>query len=270
MPFHTTPDGGELYYSVYSDGPVPMLILHGLSQSHTTFRSLAEQLGSDFKIYSCDLPGHGQSYRPDQYQNETLIADIVSVLRNVIGRRTVVYGHSLGSLVAAGLAGEAADLVSKLILSDPPLVVWDEARWRDSIISSYFGWARKTLNAGFPVEKIIPMLQAAFPHRAADILKDQAEALTQLDIAILDALFDDELATSDEVLALFERIHCPTLLLQADPRILAAANDADIAEIQARIPEARHVKFAGADHDLHLWKQDRVLQAVEEFLSDSV
>lgn len=267
MPQYATPDGGVLHYETHGSGESAMLMLHGLSQSSITFKGMVEALVPGKTLYLCDLPGHGESYRPMQYHNETMIADITELLRDVIGQPTIVYGHSLGSLVATGLASEAPELVSRLILSDPPLVVWDAERWQDSLISSYFGWARKTLNAGFDRERIIPMLQAAFPHRAVEVVQDQATALTQLDVAILDALFDGALATREEVLALFEGIQCPALLLQADPRILAAASDADIADIQARITaDSRHEKFSGADHDLHLWKQDRILQAVEDFL----
>ena len=267
MPEYTLPTLGKLHYECHGSGDQPVLMLHGLSQSHLTFKGMTPGLGADKTVFSCDLPGHGQSYRPEQYRAEAMIKDVAGLLRDVIAKPTIVYGHSLGSLIATGLAATEPALVSQLILSDPPLIVWDEARWKKSLISSYFGWARKTLKAQLDADTIVPMLQAAFPHRAVDILQDQALALSQLDIAILDATLNVEIAEHADVLTLFDQVQCPTLLMQADPRILAAASDEDIIELQGRIKHSQHVKFAGADHDLHLWKQDRVLEAVSHFLN---
>lgn len=265
MPYFSLPDERQIHYAVTDSGKSPLLMLHGLSQSHATFSGVAQQLATRFEIVTCDLPGHGRSCRPRGYESSALIEDVTALLREVVGQPAVIYGHSLGALVATGIAAREPTLVSKLILSDPPLVIWDESRWPDSVISSYFGWARKTLKAGYGTERIVPMLQAAFPHRSLETLETQAEALAQLDIAILDALFDGAIATRGEVLSLLDGVQCPTLLLQADPRILAAASDADIADIQARIADTHHVKFAGADHDLHMWKPDRIVEAVLRF-----
>ncbi|MDX1497404.1 MAG: alpha/beta hydrolase [Salinisphaeraceae bacterium] len=268
MPFHTTANGDKLHYRVHGEGGTAILMLHGLSQSGRTFNGMLEALTADRQVIVCDLPGHGESYRPSAYHAEQMVEDVASLLHAITDEAVVVYGHSLGSLIGTGLAAQYPKSVSKLILSDPPLVVWDAPRWKNSIISSYFGWARKILQGNLAEGQIIPMLQSAFPHRSADVLREQATALTQLDIAIINALFDDELTTLEEVLSQYEKLQCPTLVLQADPKILAAANDDDVAAIQARAPQAQHIKFSGADHDLHIWNRDKVLTAVNEFLSN--
>ena len=268
MPTHSTASGGLLHYETHGNGDTPMLMLHGLSQSSVTFKGMVPELSANRTLFVCDLPGHGESYRPEEYRADAMTADVADLLRDVIGKPAIVYGHSLGSIIATGLAATEPDLVSKLILSDPPLIVWDAPRWKSSLISSYFGWARKILNGKLPADQIIPMLRMAFPQRDIAAIQDQAEALTKLDVAILDATLNVEIASQDEIMGLFNRVQCPTLLMQADPRILAAASDEDIVEIQSRIKDSQHVKFAGADHDLHLWKQDKVLKAVQGFLTE--
>lgn len=267
MPEHRLPTNNTLHYDIHGSGKQPMLMLHGLSQSRLTFKGMLPELTADKTLYLCDLPGHGDSYHPEEYRAEAMIADVASLLRDVIGEPTIVYGHSLGSLIATGLAATEPELVSKLILSDPPLIIWDAPRWKKSLISSYFGWARKTLKARLAADAIVPMLQAAFPQREMHVLQDQAEGLSKLDIAIIDATLNIEIAQKNEVLTLFNQVQCPTLLMQADPRILAAASDEDILELQGRIQQSQHVKLSGADHDLHLWKQNRVLEAVANFLN---
>ena len=99
MPVYRTPGDGKLHYEVHGSGPVPMLMLHGLSQSSVTFKGLIQALLPGRSLYLCDLPGHGQSYRPAQYLADNMVNDVAGLLRDVIGKPTIVYGHSLGSLM---------------------------------------------------------------------------------------------------------------------------------------------------------------------------
>src|SRR4051794_6807641 len=43
----------------------PLILLHGLGDSHRTWRRVAPQLSSRFRLLMPDLPGHGLSGRPD-------------------------------------------------------------------------------------------------------------------------------------------------------------------------------------------------------------
>ncbi len=120
MPTYPTDTSGTLHYEIHGNGDTPMLMLHGMSQSAVTFKGMISELSPGRTLYICDLPGHGESYRPARYTAAEMIADVAGLLRDVIGQPAIVYGHSLGSLIATGLAATEPDLVSRLILSDPP------------------------------------------------------------------------------------------------------------------------------------------------------
>lgn len=248
------------------DGPRMLVMLHGLSQSHETFLELVERIGADHRVCLVDLPGHGQSGRLEQYAVQPMVEAVIRLLEKQ-GRPVDLYGHSLGSLVAMGVAARVPERVGRVILSDPPLVFWDEPRWRESVISRYFGWARKALRSGMDEAELVNRLQAAFPHRSDTVLQRQARGLLQLDVDVIETLFEKGLASEAEIFSWLADIGSPVLLLQADPRILAAADDADVARMQEVLQDCAHVKFDKADHDLHLWKIDRVADAVARFLN---
>ncbi len=247
-------------------GSPPLVFLHGLSQSHATFEQLAARLASTRSVQLVDLPGHGRSCRLDDYSVGNMVEWVAASLRDQNGP-VDVYGHSLGALVAAGFAARHPAQVRRLALADPPLVFWDESRWQRSVISGYFHWLRNALRRDTSRADLLEGLRAAFPHRSAQILQQQAAALHQLDLKLIDTLFGGGLVSEAEVYRWLADIRCPVLLLQADPRILAAASDADILRVTAQLDDVEHIRFEKADHDLHLWKPARVADTLQDFLS---
>ena len=54
-------DNKVLHYIRYGEGSKVVLAFHGFGQTGTAFQSFASALGSDYSVYSFDLPFHGQS-----------------------------------------------------------------------------------------------------------------------------------------------------------------------------------------------------------------
>lgn len=258
---------GDVHSEVHGAGGRLLFLLHGLSQDHATFHELCEHLPQDdYTFHRVDLPGHGRSARLERYAVAPMVERVAGLIQGQ-NRPVSLYGHSLGALVAMGVAARCPDAIDRLVLSDPPLVFWDDDRWADSIISSYFGWVRKTMRGNEEEERdLAAKLQGVFPHRAAATVQRQARALSRFDLSLIDTLFESGLATRGELEEWLQEIRCPVLVLQADPRVLAAADDADVADLAARLEQFRHVKFDKADHDLHLWKPQRVASVVHDFL----
>jgi pimeloyl-ACP methyl ester carboxylesterase len=93
--------------------------LHGLARGWQSFLPLIPTLALRWQVYALDQRGHGKSERANSYFAIDYVPDIVGFLRHEIRRPTVLYGHSLGAMVAAAVAAEAIDLVRAIILEDP-------------------------------------------------------------------------------------------------------------------------------------------------------
>src|SRR5689334_19152564 len=110
---------------------VPLVLLHGLGVSGAVWQGIGRLLAPTARLIAPDLRGHGESDKPSAgYLPRDYVGDIAALLAHEPSRTLAVLGHSLGAVVAAQLAAERPELVSKLILVDPP---FDAERPRDQI-----------------------------------------------------------------------------------------------------------------------------------------
>ncbi|MEO5884518.1 MAG: alpha/beta fold hydrolase, partial [Candidatus Limnocylindrales bacterium] len=97
---------------------LPLLLVHGASADHTTFRVLAPLLTRSFDLYAIDRRGRGASGDATPYSIEREFEDIATVAENVARRRDVasvdVFGHSYGGRCALG-AALRTDIIRRVI-----------------------------------------------------------------------------------------------------------------------------------------------------------
>ena len=92
--------GVELHWAEVGQGP-PIVLLHGLSDSHRTWAKVAPVLARTRRVLMPDLPGHGQSDRPDASYALEWHADIIGKWMDELGLQEIdLVGHSFGGGVA--------------------------------------------------------------------------------------------------------------------------------------------------------------------------
>jgi pimeloyl-ACP methyl ester carboxylesterase len=101
----------------------PIVLLHGLNDSHLTWRQIAPQLARDRSVFVLDLPGHGDSERPDAGYELAWYAQIVAGWIEVLGleprERVDIVGHSLGGGIALMLLEVCRPRIRRLVLAAP-------------------------------------------------------------------------------------------------------------------------------------------------------
>ncbi|TMA40054.1 MAG: alpha/beta fold hydrolase [Deltaproteobacteria bacterium] len=110
---HHHVDLGEvtLHWTEVGEGP-PVLLLHGLNDSHRTWREIWPRLPGR-RVLMLDLPGHGMSGRPDApYTLDWNATQVARFIERLDLRNLDVVGHSYGGGVAQWL------------LLKCPLAVW--------------------------------------------------------------------------------------------------------------------------------------------------
>ncbi|HEX7669445.1 MAG TPA: alpha/beta fold hydrolase, partial [Polyangiaceae bacterium] len=96
---------------------VPLVLLHGLNNSHRTWREVAPLLATGRRVLMPDLPGHGHSERPDASYTLAWHASIIAAWLRALGiERFDVVGHSFGGGVAQMLLLEAPERIRRLVL----------------------------------------------------------------------------------------------------------------------------------------------------------
>jgi FAD/FMN-containing dehydrogenase/pimeloyl-ACP methyl ester carboxylesterase len=96
---------------------LPVVFLHGLSDSARSFEPLLAQLPPSIRAIAVTQRGHGDAPKPEGgYTFEQMAADVVGVLDAMGIDRAVIAGHSMGSIVAKRIAIDAPDRVAGLVL----------------------------------------------------------------------------------------------------------------------------------------------------------
>src|SRR5581483_6848702 len=237
-----------------SDGP-PLVLLHGLGVSGAVWQGLGRLLVPAVRLIAPDLRGHGESDKPSAgYLPRDYAGDIAALLAHEASRPLAVLGHSLGAVVAALLAAERPELVSKLVLLDPP---FDPGRPREQI---------------YDVERLrhdgAGALEQELMRREPGMGELYAKALAGLYRTASDGAFQAVLRAEPgfpSVVALLPTIQAETLVVAADPMLDGALSAAAAERVVAALPHGHLLALAGARHAVHASRPREVAEAVLAF-----
>ena len=91
--------------------PTPIVLIHGFGSNKAHFSRNLEALASatGSPVYALDLLGHGQSAKPQRVSYDCSLWDwqVESLVKDVIGSRVLLVGHSLGGYIAMRLAARS-------------------------------------------------------------------------------------------------------------------------------------------------------------------
>ena len=96
-----------------------MVLLHGLGASVVAWRYNVSALSERYSVYAPDLPGHGESAKPDiAYDLEAGVRFVLQFLDTLGLERVALVGNSIGGLVALASALRRPDRAQSLVLAD--------------------------------------------------------------------------------------------------------------------------------------------------------
>ena len=110
-------------------GDPHLLFLHGWCGDRSFFAPQFDHFSRSHRVVSVDLPGHGESRAPATYTIDGLAADVAALGRELGLGRGALVSHSLGAMVSLALAQQAPELVSSVIMVDPPPL--SKEVWKD-------------------------------------------------------------------------------------------------------------------------------------------
>lgn len=266
-----------LHRTVCGEGPV-LLLLHGVTRCGADWEPLLPAFAQDYKVISLDQRGHGGSPRADGYLVTDYIADAVRFVRQEVSEPLVVFGHSLGAMVAAAVAAELPKRVRAIVLEDPPFHTMGN-RIAGTAWQALFAGMREVARRGGRIEKMTAALaEIGLPtggggfKRLGDLrdrasLAWSAECLSRLDPEVLTPVIEGRWLDGFDFPAALSHVRCPALLLQADPAAGGALTDADADTVRTTIIACHVASFPGCSHQLHRDHPAEVQRVVEAFVT---
>lgn len=113
-------NGINVHFHVEGHGP-DVLLIHGWSSSRWMWEGLSAALARSFRCWSLDLPGFGDSDKPEEaWYTIPNYTEVVYHFAETMGlRRARVIGHSMGGLIALDYAATHAERVARLVAINP-------------------------------------------------------------------------------------------------------------------------------------------------------
>src|SRR5580704_19147703 len=102
----------------------PVLLMHGIPETHLLWRKVAPPLSQNFTLVITDLRGYGDSSKPPGgadhfgYSKRAMAQDQVEVMEHLGFPKFAVVGHDRGGRVAHRMALDHSDRVTRLAILD--------------------------------------------------------------------------------------------------------------------------------------------------------
>jgi pimeloyl-ACP methyl ester carboxylesterase len=275
----TTSDGVNIHLFELKSGADDLLMLHGVGRAGRTFSSYASLFPQRFHIQAIDFRGHGESGRAgDRYRVVDYVHDAIAALE-AIGKPTIVYGHSLGALVATTVAAQRPDLVSAVVLEDPP----SPGFWHQLESTHYYPtfqamrkWAGRLdlpvaeVARGFGAEPLKTFSDGRLL-RISDVrdgvsLRFTARCVQDLDPGVMEVILNGRWPDNLELESCFARIQCPVLIMRGDVSRGGMLPEPDANHLASLLRDGTCIEFPMAGHLLHWQVRSDAVMQVSAFL----
>jgi alpha-beta hydrolase superfamily lysophospholipase len=280
-----SPTGADLAYHHRASGPAAagiLLICHGLAEHSGRYRAFADKMAdTGFHVYAHDHRGHGETRAPDAVPGRFAkrdglrkVIDDVCAMRDMAaaahpGLPVILFGHSMGGLIALNVAVDRPDGFQALTIWNSNFHPGPAGRVAQAVLL-----AERVLKGSDVPSTILPMATFRAWGRSMPEKRTEADWLSN-DPAEVDAYLADPLCGFDASVSLwldlFEMTYRgPTLVdrLRKDMPIYLVGGENDPATNGGREITwlARHLKTHGLRRvTSRIWPKTR-----HETLNDSV
>lgn len=243
-------------------GP-PIVLVHGISSSGSTWDSLIPLLSERFSPISLDLRGHGDSGTPERgFLHENYVNDLDGVLDALGIQHPLLIGHSFGGLVTLGWAARHPDRAAGIVIVDSPLRIGKE------FLPAFKGWMM--LNA-MPTPALTAWYRVGNPTWGLRQSHRRARTMRKTARNVFVELRNDARANDGiDRVADLAHLSAPVLLVRGDPDTGSMVRPVDIEAFERHVTHGRVVRIPGAGHALHRERAGEFAAAAVPFLQECV
>ncbi len=267
-------NGINIHYTRTGGDKPPVVLAHGAGDDGLCWTRVAKELEDSYDVIMPDARGHGRTTGGvGDCSTDARVADLVAFIEALQLIKPAVGGHSMGADTGLHLAAYHPDLLRRLIMEDPPMVVKGE-RMFGGRIGERMGDSPKLLLTAMRVLRLLPrsMLNAiarkVMPGCPDDEIIPWVNSKKRVQPAFLksSATMLDPDRSSLDVVGL---ITVPALLFRGDRDLGAIVSEDAAHAAVAALPSLRVVHLPGVGHDIRRGQFAPYMAAVKEFLAST-
>ena len=238
-------------------GGLPVLLLHGLTDSLRSFEPVLPFLSASIRAIAPSQRGHGDAIKPEAgYAMADFAADAAALLDALGIESAVIVGHSMGSAVAARFAITYPERTSRLVL------IGATGSWRNPTmvgLAEHFATLVDPIDPGFAREFQESTVAAWVPPAFMDaVVAESQKAPARVWQQVLAGLIDSDLTPG------FGLIAAPTLIVRGELDELISAHEQ--AALTAAVAGSIGVTYPGVGHAPHWEEPERFAADLTDFL----
>ena len=252
---HVSVNGVRIhYYRTSHGGKRPLVLVHGFSDNGLCWTPTARDLEADYDVIMPDMRGHGLSQRVQPGENVDMAADVAGLIRTLGLTRPGVVGHSMGAMITYQLGVRFPDLVSALVLEDPPWRLSPQHQPQPSsepAENPIAHWAKSLSHQ--TLEELLVQYRKEHPSWPEVLLHPMCESKKQLDPTIVDRRTGRVHSQEVNWLTTIQHIAHPMLLFAGNAELGGIVTPDVVAKVRELNP---NVTIATIPHVGHLIRFD--------------
>ena len=135
---YTKLDGARIHYKSYGKGRDAIVLVHGWTCNLDNWRDQIPDFAKRNRVIALDLPGHGQSDKPQIAYTMDLFANAIdAVMRDAKVERAVVVGHSMGTPVARQFYRKYPQKTLAIVIVDGGLRPFGTKEMREGFVAMF-------------------------------------------------------------------------------------------------------------------------------------
>jgi pimeloyl-ACP methyl ester carboxylesterase len=247
-------DGAKVHYTDYGAGDNTLVFVHGWSCDETFWVGQAHALGTKFHVITIDLPGHGQSDKPQiAYTMDLYARAIDAVLRDAKVKAATLVGHSNGTPVIRQFYRKYPEKVRALVIVEGALRLFGDKAMMEKFVAQLKA-PNYQENTGKMIDSITsPIQDAAMREKIKTTMLRTPQFVAASE---MEATLDPELWKPD-------KINVPVLMILAKQPAWSAEYEQFVRGI---VPDLDYQVWDGVSHFLMMEQPAKFNAALIAFL----
>ena len=247
-------EGARIHYVNYGKGDDALVLIHGWTCNLDFWRDQVPDFAKRNRVIAIDLPGHGQSDKPQITYSMDLFARAVdAVLRDAKVKRTVLVGHSMGTPIARQFYRKYPAKTLAIVVVDGPLRPFGDKAMMDRLLAGLRGPNYRQSQSQMFAGMMGPNLSAEAKER---IMASSLNAPQHVLVSAMEGMADAAIWRED-------KINVPVLAIMANNPFFGANIEESYRGI---VPNLDFQMWDGVGHFIMMDKPKQFNKAVLAFL----
>ncbi|HKR13539.1 MAG TPA: alpha/beta hydrolase [Pyrinomonadaceae bacterium] len=249
-----TLNGAKIHYQSWGSGNQAFVLVHGWTGELNHWRYQIPDLAKRARVIALDLPGHGQSDKPEiAYTMDHFAIAIDAVLRDAKVDKAVVLGHSMGTPIARQFYRKYPQKTLAIVIVDGGLRPFGDKAMRDQYVNMFK--AANYREVGLQMfDSMTPALSAEDKKAVKSSMSNTPQNVM---VTAMESMNNDALYGPD-------KINVPVLAILAKSPFWPPDTEQFLRSLA---PDLEYHMWEGVDHFLHLEKRKEFNDAVVAFVN---